>query len=620
MLKKLINLYRKIWLFCLLLSLMLAAGACAAAASSKTIPAGETLLPPSNPAATVTLPPSETAPAKDNAGRTLHLLYWQAPTILNPHLSTGGKDIEASRLTYEPLASFDKAGRLVPFLAAEIPTLENGGLAADGKSVTWKLKRGVKWSDGRPFSADDVKFTYEFITNPENKATSEAVNFYADVDEVEIIDAHTVKIHFKEVNPFWAQPFVGFRGVILPRHAFADYPGASIKDAPTNLKPIGTGPYRVVEFATEDILIIGNDVVETVKIVYEANPYFREKGKPYFSRVELQGGGDAEVAARAVLEAGNVDYAWRVQIDAHLLSELEALGRGSVINNPGPFVERIFLNHSDPNRATEEGEFASLLFPHPFLNDVRVRRAFAYAINRQTIADLYGKTGRLTNNIMIARPAYNMAAKVPDDFDLQKARALLDEAGWIDTDGDGIRDKDGIKMKVLFQTTVNPLREEVQKVVKSALEAIGVEVELKITAGSIFGKPDPANTNSLYHFYADMQLLAWGSSSPNPASYLNFWTCQEIPQMANAWSGANFERWCNPQYDALYLKVATEIDPEKRRQLIIQMTTMLTDEVVTIPLIQRAFSSAVSNDLEGVDLTPWDSDVWNIQDWRRKSQ
>ena len=97
----------------------------------------------------------------------LRLFFWQAPTIINPHLSAGTKDLSASRISYEPLASFNAEGELVPFLAAEIPSIQNGGVAEDGRSVTWRLKRGIKWSDGRPYSADDVLFTYQYIPNPQ---------------------------------------------------------------------------------------------------------------------------------------------------------------------------------------------------------------------------------------------------------------------------------------------------------------------------------------------------------------------------------------------------------------------------------------------------------------------
>jgi len=210
-------------------------------------------------------PTASTPTAASNASAasdTLRLLYWQAPTILNPHLAQGSKDFEASRITYEPLASFDKNGKLVPFLSAEIPSLENGGVAKDGKSVTWKLKQGVKWSDGKPFTAGDVVFTYQFVSDPAVGATTSAN--YQGVKSVEAVNDYTVKINFQEPNPAWSLPFVGSNGLILPRHIFEKYKGSNAREAPANLIPIGTGPYKVVDFKPGDI------------VVYEANSFFRE--------------------------------------------------------------------------------------------------------------------------------------------------------------------------------------------------------------------------------------------------------------------------------------------------------------------------------------------------------
>jgi peptide/nickel transport system substrate-binding protein len=195
---------------------------------------------------------------------------------------------------------------------------------------------------------------------------------------------------------------------------------------------------------------------------------------------------------------------------------------------------------------------------------------------------------------------------------------MLDEAGWVDTDGDGVRDKDGVEMKVVFQTSAT-LLPQYRQIVKETLESIGVEVELKIVDASImFGSP-LANPDSLRRFNADMLEFSRRSHSPSPSSYMQLWTCSQIPQKANDWSGRNDERWCNPEYDALHQRSVTELDPEKRRQLFIQMNDMQIEDVVMIPVIYLADVQGVSWDIEGLDLTPWDANVWNIKDWRRIS-
>jgi peptide/nickel transport system substrate-binding protein len=575
---------------------------------------GPSAAPPSSQPVEATPTPAEQSAR--GTGGTLRLLYWQAPTILNPHLAQGAKDWAACRVTYEPLASYDKDGNLIPFLAAEIPSLENGDVARDGESVTWKLKKGVKWSDGEPFTADDVLFTYEFISDPATRATT--TSNYSAVKSVEVIDPFTVRVNFKDVNPAWSLPFVGVQGMIIPRHMFEGYNGSNASEAPANLQPVGTGPYRVSKFKPEEILFLGNQLIETNKIVYELNSYFREADKPFFSRVELKGGGTTSEAARSVLQLGNVDFAYNLQVDATELAKLEAGGKGQGIAPLGQYVEWIVLNQTDPNRPTADGERSSLQFPHPFFSDKKMRQAFSYAIDREAIAALYGPTGRPTSNMLVSPSTYE-SPNTSYEFNPDKAAALLDEAGWGDTDGDRIRDKDGVKMSVVFQTSVNPLRQQTQQIVKKDLEAIGVEVELKIIDASNFFGSDPADPKTRLHFYADLQEYATGNRSPDPGEYMKWWTCDEIAQKSNNWSGRNDGRWCNPAYDALYKQSTTEMDPAKRRELFIQMNDMIIGDVALIPLVHRADVNGVGNTLQGVEFTPWDAELWNIKDWRRTS-
>lgn len=547
-------------------------------------------------------PATQTPTARSQ--EVLRLLYWQAPTILNPHLSVGFKDWEASRITLEPLASYDENGELVPFLAAEIPTRENGGVAADGKSVTWKLKRDIQWSDGMPFTAADVAFTYEYITNPETASASAAT--YDTIESVEAIDDYTIKINFKQVNPAWSMPFVGSEGMILPRHKFAEYNGVNARQAPANLMAVGTGPFRVVEFKPGDT------------VVYEPNPYFREAETVYFKRIELKGGGDSTSAARAVLQTGDADFAFNLQTEPQVLQQLEAGGKGRVIANFGPLGERIQFNLTDPNRANAEGDRSTLEFPHPFFTDRQVREAFNLAIDRETIAEqLYGLTGKPTPNFLLAPDRY-VSPNTRYEFNLEKAAELLDEAGWQDSNNNGIRDKDGVEMTVLFQTSVNPVRQKTQEIVKQGLSQIGVQVELKSIDPSIYFAGDPSNPDSINRFYADLQMFTTGNASPAPDRYLKTYTCSEISRKENNWSGQNFSRYCNPTYDQLWEQAKRELDPEKRQQLILQMNDLLINDMAVIPLVHRADAIALSNSIEGVELTPWDRNIWNIKDWKRK--
>src|SRR5216684_5683209 len=144
---------------------------------------------------------SDYKPTKAGGGGPLKLLFWQAPTLLNPHFAVGGKEQEGSRVFYEPLAAWDPEGNLAPVLAAEIPDIENGGVAPDGMSVTWRLKKGVEWHDGRLFTADDVVFNWEYAADPATATTT--IGSYQDV-KVEKIDPLTVRVRFEKPMPFWA--------------------------------------------------------------------------------------------------------------------------------------------------------------------------------------------------------------------------------------------------------------------------------------------------------------------------------------------------------------------------------------------------------------------------------
>ncbi|HLF80668.1 MAG TPA: peptide ABC transporter substrate-binding protein [Anaerolineales bacterium] len=562
------------------------------------------------PTEAATLAPTQAVSARGQGG-ILRLLYFQAPTIVNPHLSPGTKDLSASRITYEPLASFNNQGELVPFLAAEIPSLENGAVAADGTSVTWKLRAGVQWADGEPFTADDVLFTYEYVTNPDVKATSASA--YVDVDRVEVLDDFTVTVHFKQPTAGWYAPYVGAFGMIIPRHLFEDYNGANAAEAPANLLAIGTGAYYVSEFRNEDVLIIGGNAVSTNKIIYEINPYYRDPDRPFFSRVELQGGGDLDLAVQAGKE-GLVDFVWNTAVSEDAMVDAESAGNVVVVAPASSFVERIMFNFADPNAETSDGERASVQSPHPILSDLSVRQAIGMAINREAIAAPYGRGGVLTTNIL-TEPPYFASPETSIEYNPQAAAALLDQAGWVDGDGDGVREKAGVELRLVFQTSIQALRQLTQEQVKQDLEAIGIAVELKQIDSSIFFGPPTDTTDTRRQFYSDLEEFAFSNKSPDPTAYMAGWACDQIAQQANDWSLPNWARYCNPEFDALFEQASLELDPDRRAALFVQMNELLIQDAAVIPLVKLTLPAAVSVDLKGWDFTAWDVEVWNIADW-----
>ena len=553
-----------------------------------------------NPDSNLSSENAATAPTNSDNG-SLKLLYWQAPTTLNPHLSPGTKDREAASPILEPLAAYNEAEELEPILAAEIPTKENGGISADNQTVTWKLKEGILWSDGEPFTAEDVAFTYQFITNPEVGSTS--VEFYGDVETVTAIDDLTVEITFKQPTPAPMSPFVGGSGMILPAHVFQDYLGANARSAPGNTAPVGTNAYQVSEFKPGDT------------IVYEPNPNFRGDA-PAFSTVELKGGGDAVSAARAVLQTGESDYAWNIQAEPAVIQGLERGGQGEMLYVPKPMMERIYINFSDPNTEVN-GEKSQKDTPHPFLSEKPVREAISLAIDRETITNqLYGEAGNVATNFLVSPNKY-ASPNTDYEFDLEQAALLLDEAGWQDTNNNGVRDKNGVEMTILFTSSVNPVRQKTQEIIKQSLEAIGMAVELKsVESGVYFG--DSTNPDSVHQFNADLQLFAFDSETPEPDSYMELYACDQISQKENQWSKENSSRYCNPEYDALLEQLATEIDPQKRVDLFVEMNDLLIEDVALIPLVQRSEGYAIASTLTNLEFTPWAASTWKINEWGKQ--
>ena len=543
-----------------------------------------------------------TAGAGRGKGGELKLLWWQAPTILNSHLSSGTKDFDATRPILEPLADFDKDGNPVPILAAEIPSLGNSGVSKDGLSVTWKLKQNVTWSDGQPFTAEDVKFTYDYVSNPQTSATT--AGNYAVVDSVEAVDQNTVKINFKNPTPGWYGVFCGDYGRILPQHLLKDAVGTAARNAPFNLKPVGTGPYVVTDFQPGD------------HVYYAINDKFRDPNKPFFQKVSMKGGGDAASAARAAIQTGEVDYAWNLQVEANVLKTLSGPGQLDVSDGTG--VERILINLTDPNTEVD-GQKSHLGTPHPFQADQKVRQAYALAIQRDVIVNqLYGPTGKVTPNVLAAPPKF-VSQNTSWKFDTDAANKLLDDAGW--TKNGDVRAKNGVQMKITYSTSVNSLRQKEQEIVKQGLSQIGLNVTLKTVDASIFFSSDAGNSDTAGHFYTDIEMFTNGPTIPYPLDYMVSWwgDPSNIPQKENSWSGNNYERWQNADYDKAYTDAQTQLDTSKQPDLFIKMNDLVISQVVEIPLVQRNNVQGVNSKLQNTNLSPWVSQLWNIENWTMSS-
>ena len=540
--------------------------------------------------------------------KVLTILYWQAPSLPGPYLSPGYKDRDAGAVTLEPLAKYAPDGALVPALAAEIPTIENGGVSQDLMSITWKLREGLTWSDGSEMTAEDAVFTWRYCSHVDTGCTAESA--FDGISSVEAVDDFTVRITFDAPTPYPYTAFVSTGAPVISRVQFADCVGeAAAGCTAQNFAPLGTGPYRITEFRPNE------------EAVYERNPHFRGP-EPYFDRVVIVGRGDAVSAAASVLERGEADYAWNLQVAPDTLAEMEAGDRGRVITAFASLVERIVVNQTnpDPSLGDDRSEYLDGRNPHPFLTFTPIPQAMSMAIDRSRIADdLYGFAGEPECNLIAGPPAYVSTAN--DGClaqDIEGANRLLDANGVLDTDGDGVREYNGTPLRITYQTSTNSVRQDTQVLVQGWWREIGIETELVDHDASLFFGGDPvADKESTYRrFFADVQMYASGPDV-DPQQYLSDSICRHIPTREDNWSGGNVARSCNDEYDEVYEKLAQTPAGPERDGLIMQLNDIHIQSYYEIPLVNRGLVSAHLNTLQGVRINGWDSELWNIGEWRR---
>jgi peptide/nickel transport system substrate-binding protein len=538
-------------------------------------------------------------------GGNLVLLQWQAPSQANSYLSSGSKDLLAGSLVLEPLAEIGPDGALVPALAAEIPTAGNGGVAADGLSVTWTLRDDVLWSDGSPFTASDVVFTFAYCSDEATGCSSDAI---LKTDTVEAVDDYTVLVTFKEPQPYPYELFVSYTSPILQEAQMAECIGAAaVSCSDQNFAPIGTGPFVITELVPEDF------VTAVMNENYRGIP----DGQPFFGSVEIQGGGDAESAARSVLEIGEADYAWNLQVAPEILAPMEAVGEGRLVSGFTANVEHINLNQTDPYAdPPSEGT------PHPlFVDNPDLHRALSIAINRdELVAVGYGPSGNPTCNMwpVGAENSTNNDWCLTQDID--GANALLDGLGYLDTNGDGIREADGFgELEFDYVTSTNGVRQSNQELIANYWEQIGVKANMLNVDASLFFDGTCASDDCIWKFFYPMEMFTNGASSPYAAAYLSSWDSSQIPTSENSWGLNNMPRLNSAEYDALNAEAkTTALDDPRYTEIIIEMNDILSTSAV-IPLIHRASASAWSSDLVGTgDLNAWDSEYWNIEQWARE--
>ncbi len=555
-------------------------------------------------AAAVALIPFSAMAERGSSGH-LNIIYWQAPSILNPYLSGGTKDVDSSNLVLEPLARYNQVGELVPWLAESIPTVENGGVAEDLMSITWVLREGLLWSDGTALTAADAVFSAEYCMHPEGGCAQR--RFFNDVASVEALDDRTIRVNFEVPMPVPYGPFVTGYSPIIQAAQFAECLGARAPECTqANFYPIGSGPFVVDDFRPNDVISLS------------ANPNYREPDRPFFATVTFKGGGDAASAGRAVMETGEMDYAWNLQLAPDVIATMARGGRGEPVAAFGTLVERIEINMTDPSPDLPADIRSTRAAPHPILSDIRVREALSRAIDRDLLVEIgFGQMGLPTCNLVPAPPAF--ASDANDNClvqDQDRARELLDEAGWV-PGADGIRVKDGRRLVLDYQTSTNAVRQDFQALIQQWWREIGVEANLRNINASVFFGGDPASPDTFQRFYADVEMYANNFPGTDPEQYLGAYLCGREPRPETQWQGENINRFCDPAYDALHQQLSQTASIEERARIGRELNDILMQNYIIIPLVHRGRVSAISSTLGGTDLNTWDVELWNIADWHR---
>jgi peptide/nickel transport system substrate-binding protein len=446
------------------------------------------------------------------------------------------------------------------------------------------------------------------VTNPENASVSAGV--YATIESMEAVDAQTVQVFFAEPNANWFEPHAGSQyGYVYPKHILGVEDGKAAHDA-FLLNPTGTGPYKVETFTPND------------QAIYVINENYREADKPFFERVNLKGGGDAASAARAVLQTGDYDFAWNVQVEPDVLAELEQGGKGIVQVIPGTSVERIEIQQADWRTETN-GQFAEMSTVNPVMGDKAVRQALNLAIQRDVIStQLYaGDPGEPPTANILTGIAAMTSPNTSWEFNLDEAKKILDEAGWAQS-GD-VRSKDGVNLEITFVTSINPVRQKEQAIIKQALDQLGFRTELRQVDAAVYFDSSPGNDQNINHFLNDLQMYTSNATTPIPVAYMISWYGGEnnIAQQENDWSGQNFSRYKNAEYDELYEQVRLETDIARAAELFIQMNDILIEDVAVVPIVNRGSKHAISITLEdaNVGTSDFEYNYWNIANWNRKA-
>ncbi len=496
---------------------------------------------------------------------TLTVGFAQEPDSMNGFYSSMAFAQWANDLVQASLWDISDTLEAVPVLAAEIPSIENGGISEDYLTYTIRLKEGLLWSDGAPLTSDDLVFTYQMIEDPANNML-QGTTIAEALESVEAVDATTFTLTFNSPKPF-PEDMAGSPGLstILPAHIFRPVYEAegSIEFAEENQDPtVFSGPYVLAEWRRGE------------QMTFEANPNYAV-GQPSIGSIVLRFFPDTETQY-AALQAGQLDFVPNIsEGDKPRVSEFEGVEMVTVF---GGYIESLWLN-----LRTEETPRAG----HPALQDVNVRQAIRFALDRQAISDaLLAGTVSPTDSIYASSPFEDTSLGVTP-HDIEQANALLDAAGWVDSNGDGTRDKDGVELVLRYSSTNAGWRNNIQAVVQQQLAEVGVGTILEAyPASEFFGSWSNNGINAAGEY--DIAQYANNTALTNPANVTVYeaLNCEQIPSEANP-GGQNFTGFCSEEMDAASQVTLSSLDEQERLDAAYTIQSIMRDNAPLINLFPR---------------------------------
>jgi peptide/nickel transport system substrate-binding protein len=584
---------KKLVVLFVLLGLILSA--CGGGAPATQAPAA-TQAPGANPTAPTV--PTATAPIAGGGG-TVTLIIPEEPTTLNFYTADAAivrQVAEATSMT--GLDTIDQNGEFQPVLATELPTLENGGLSQDYLTVTWKLRPDLKWSDGQAITSDDIKFTWEVLSNPNSGALAGAGGFDL-IKSVDTPDSLTATLTYASPYPAYLNQFVYG---LLPRHATGK--PEDMTNWEWNRKPVGAGPFILSDWKSGE------------SITMDRNPNYFEEGKPYLDTLVFQVVPEPAAQTAMMLQGEAQVHLWPGEQPAEYDNLLK--GKAAQVLVPGIWNMAIDYNLSAPFDG-DPGPGA----PHPILGDLSVRQAIASAIDYDTLIHdvLKDSVAPSTNPFEYGWSKCDVQRPFP--FDPEKAKQLLEQAGWV-VGSDGIRvakgakyAKDGTRLTLELQGYTNfPPLQQTEEFIVENLKAVGIEARIQNYDFSIiFGTYQDKSPRMVGDY--DMLIFDRGFGI-EPQEYVsNAYRSDNIPSESNP-TGSNYFRWVNPTVDEQLKTAGSSFDQKTRKDAYCQVAAQVNTDLPQTYLYLFQDGYGFADNLTGYNVSTWGSMTWGVQNWKYK--